>query len=104
MMYTSSSDSFNLVKNILLKSIPFDITIKKHKEEDIILVINSEYTLVFLNELASSFLCLCNGTNNIEYIINKLFTLYDVEYKKITDDIIFLVRDLQDKRIIYVEP
>ena len=104
MMYKSSSDSYNIVKNIILNSTPFDITIKKHREENILIVINSEYTLVFLNELASKFLCLCNGKSNIENIINTLFSVYDVEYEKITEDIIALVRDLQDRRIIYLEP
>ena len=102
-MYPESEYSFELVKNILLDTFPVDISLKKHRENDAILALNSEYALVFMNELAAEFLERCTGKKNLSTIISELYSIYDVEEYILADDIVKLVRELQLKRIIRIE-
>lgn len=102
-MYIDSSESFEIVKNILLESIPIDTSIKKIKEDKLFVLITEEYKLAFLNDVSASFLSLCNGINKVKNIIDTLLNIYEVDYNTLTNDIIILIRDLQNKRIIHIE-
>ena len=102
-MYPGSKESFELVKEILLKSIPFDISVKKQQQDNVLIVMTSEMALVFLNDVALNFLSLCNGKKTVNDIISSLLEIYDTDFQTLSDDIVMLIRDLQTKRIIYVE-
>ena len=102
-MYLDSPESFELVKSILMRSIPHDITLKKSDESSVLLVMNDEYTLSFLNETASKFLDLCNGEKNVSEILHEMQLEYDVDMNTLTLDIMQLIRNLQKNRILYME-
>ena len=102
-MYLDSPESFELVKSILMQSIPHDITLKKSIESGVLLVMNDEYTLSFLNETASKFLDLCNGEKNVSEILYEMQLEYDVDMNTLILDIMQLIRNLQKNRILYME-
>lgn len=82
---------------------PYDITLKKRKEGDILIVITKDTTLYFLNNMASYFVMLCNGINTVEDIVLKIYNEYDVQYEKLEYEIIDLIENLQKKRIIHIK-
>ena len=102
-MYLDSPESFELVKSILMRSIPHDISLKKSHEGSVVLVMNDEYTLSFLNETASIFLSLCNGQKNVSEILHEMHQEYDVDINTLEQDIIQLIQNLQKNRILYME-
>ena len=102
-MYFDSPESFELVKSILLRSVPYDITLKKSYESGVLLVMNDEYTLSFLNETAAKFLDLCNGKKNVSEVLHEMQLEYDVDISTLTNDVIQLIPNLQKNRILYVE-
>lgn len=97
------NDSFFIVKDIVLKCIPHNICIKQRTEGDTLVVTTKDLSLYFLNDILKDFIELCDGTNTIENIINILHKYYLVEYDELEVDIIDIIRDLQKKRIIYLE-
>lgn len=97
------SESFDLVKNILLSSVPYDISVKKHQEDNILLVISKNYNLVFLNEISASFLNLCDGKRKTADIIEHMMNIYDIDKSTLCSDIVILIRELQNKRVVTIE-
>lgn len=102
-MYIDSPESFELVKSILMRSIPHDITLKKSQEDNVLLVMNDEFTLSFLNETASKFLELCDGKKNFEEILHMMQIEYEIDLATLTQDIMDLVQNLQKNRILHIE-
>lgn len=102
-MYRESEESFNLVKDIVRRAVPKDISIKKRKEGGVALVIGENQHLYFLNEIASEFLFRCEGTKTTDEICQNIINLYDVDTDILLDDMIVLIRDLQKKRIIRID-
>lgn len=97
------NDSFFIVKNIALKCIPYNICIKQRIEGDTLVVTTKDLSLYFLNNILKDFIELCDGKKTIQNIIDILHKYYDVEYEVLELDIINSIRDLQKKRIIYLE-
>lgn len=102
-MYKDSF-SYSIVKNILLKSFPYKNVIKYRSESDILLVMNKEYSLFYFNSVAKDFFELCDGNTNVKQIIDVLSNKYNIEKNILEDDIIDLIKDLQLKRLIYINP
>lgn len=102
-MYRDSF-SYNIVKNLLLKSCPYKNAIKYRSENDILLVMNKDYSLFYFNSVAKDFFELCNGSTNVKMIVNILSDKYNVEKNILEDDIMDLIKELQLKRLIYINP
>ena len=98
-----NTESYEIVKSVLLEAVPRANVLKSREEGDVLLVINHKYSLYFLNRVAKSMLMLCNGERTIKDIIHLLHNRYDVDEQTLTNDIIDAVRDLQIKRIIHVD-
>ncbi len=102
-MFPENEESFNLVKSILLDTIPKDISLRKHKEDNVLLVTNKNQTLFFFNDTAALFLSYCNGKLTVKEIIDKMSDILEVQNNILTDDIVELIRILQKDRIVYIK-
>ena len=97
--------SYTIIKNILLKSHPQRCAHKFRKEEnDIILVMAENQTLHFLNDIAGKFFLLCDGHNSVNTIIDTILNEYDVDRSVLEDDIVELIKSMQYKRIVTINP
>ena len=96
-------ESYSIVKNILLESVPKIEALKFRTEGEILIVVSREKKLFFLNEVAKDFLLLCNGQRTLAKIIDACIEIYDVEKDQLTNDLIDTIQDLQYKRILRVE-
>ena len=97
------SESYAVVKEILLESVPHVEAVKTREEGDILIVIGSDKRLLFFNEVAKDFLLLCDGQRRFQEIVDALGEIYDVEKNQLTDDLIDTIQDLQYKRILRME-
>ena len=97
------SESYSVVKKILLESVPHVEALKTREEGEILVVVNREKKLFLLNEVAKDFLLLCDGRRQLKEIIDELGEIYDVEKNLLTDDLIDTIQDLQYKRILRME-
>ncbi len=97
------SESYSVVKKILLGSVPHVEALKTREEDEILVVVNRQKKLFLLNEVAKDFLLLCNGQRRLQEIVNELDEIYDVEKNQLTDDLIDTIQDLQYKRILHME-
>ena len=96
------SESYSVVKKILLESVPHIEALKTREEGEILIVVNHQKKLFLLNEVAKDFLLLCNG-RRLNEIIDELGEIYDVDKNQLTDDLIETIQDLQYKRILRME-
>ena len=96
------SESYSVVKKILLEAVPYIEALKWRTEGEILIVVSSDKKLFFLNEVAKDFLLLCDG-RRLKEIIDELGEIYDVEKNLLTDDLIETIQDLQYKRILRME-
>ena len=97
-----NSESYSVVKKILLESVPHVEALKTRVEGEILIVVNRQKKFFLLSEVAKDFLLLCNG-RRLKEIINELGEIYDVEKNLLTDDLIDTIQDLQYKRILRME-
>lgn len=97
------SESYQIVKKILLDSIPHVDVLKLRVEGDNLIAVNCQKNFFVFNEVAKDFLQLCDGKRQFSKVINLLSEVYDVEKSVLTDDLMDLVRDLQYKRILNME-
>lgn len=97
------SESYSVVKKILLESVPHVEAVKTREEGDILIVVGSDKRLLFFNEVAKDFLLLCNGQRRFQEIVDALGEIYDIEKNQLTDDLIDTIQDLQYKRILRME-
>lgn len=102
MMYRES-ESYSVVKRILLESVPHIEVLKTREEGEILVVVNRQKKLFLLNEVAKDFLFLCDGQRRLKEIIDELGEIYDVEKNQLTDDLVDTIQDLQYKRILRME-
>lgn len=96
------SESYAVVKGILLESVPHVEAVKTREEGDILIVVGNDKRLLFFNEVAKDFLQRCDG-RRLKEIINELGEIYDVEKNQLIDDLIDTIQDLQYKRILRME-
>jgi len=96
------SESYLIVKKILLESVPHTKILKLREEGEILIVINLRTETFFLNEVAKDFLLLCDGQRRLSEIIDELCEIYEVDKNILTEDLIEIIRDLQYKRILYM--
>lgn len=97
------SESYSVVKKILLESVPHVEALKTREEGEILVVVNRHKKLFLLNEVAKDFLFLCDGRQLLSEIIDELGEIYDVDKNLLTDDLIDTIQDLQYKRILRME-
>ena len=97
------SESYSVVKEILLESVPSVEVLKIREEGDILVAVNRQKKLFLLNEVAKDFFLLCDGQRRLKEIIDTLGEIYDAEKIQLTDDIIDTIQDLQYKRLLRVE-
>lgn len=97
------SESYAVVKGILLESVPHVEAVKTREEGDILIVVGNDKRLLFFNEVAKDFLLLCNGQRRLQEIVDGLGEIYDVEKNQLIDDLIDTIQDLQYKRILRME-
>ena len=97
------SESYSVVKEILLESVPSVEVLKIREEGDILVAVNRQKKLFLLNEVAKDFFLLCDGQRRLKEIIDALGEIYDAEKIQLTDDIIDTIQDLQYKRLLRVE-
>ena len=97
------SESYSVVKKILLEAVPHVEALKTREEGEILVVVNREKKLFLLNEVAKDFLQRCDGRRQLKEIIDELGEIYDVDKNLLTDDLIETIQDLQYKRILRME-
>lgn len=99
-----NNESYLVVKEFLINSVPHTKFIKTREENRIMAIMNHAQRLYFLNGTAMDFVKLCDGTRTLANIIEILHEQYEVEKETLTADIINLIRDMQHKRILYINP
>jgi len=80
-----------------------DISLKKRKEGNVVIVYGKNLEICYLNKVAGELLMMAKDNISIEEISNKLIAKYDVDEYTLHTDIIEIIRDLQWKRIIRLE-
>ena len=98
-----NSESYFVVKKLLLDSVPHVEILKSRVEGENLIIVNSFKKIFVLNEVAKDFLQLCDGKRQLIEIINELVEIYEVEKNLLVDDLIDIIRDLQYKRILRME-
>ncbi|MDR1871857.1 MAG: PqqD family protein [Deltaproteobacteria bacterium] len=84
----------------LLSLKPYSIALKTRNEGDFLVTMSIDLEIRYLNQVAKEFYNLSNGFLTIKNIIDILYKEYEVDYNKLSQDILFLVRDLQWSKII----
>lgn len=97
-------ENYNMLKKMLVSSRPQNIAIKYRMEDGVLLAINNNFSLFFLNSVAGEFLMLCNGKNTFGEICSQFVNDYDVNENIIVDDLMTVIRDLQKKSLLYIDP
>lgn len=82
---------------------PVDISIKKRRDGNIMIIYGKQLEISYLNKTGSYILELSNGRNTVAEIANKLLEVYDVDALELQSDITDLIRELQWKRLIRLE-
>jgi len=59
---------------------------------------------IYINQSEALFLKLCDGTRNIENIINIFFEVYEVEKEILYNDLMFLIEKYKDVNILMLLP
>lgn len=94
------TESYEIVKSTLINMVPHVNILKAREEDNVLLVINNEYALFFLNDVGKDFLRLCDGKRTLKDILLVLYNEYDVAEDTLTDDIFDIIQTLQKKRIL----
>ena len=98
-----NSESYSVVKKILMESVPHTKILKLREEGETLIVVTLNMETFFLNEVAKDFIKLCDGKRRLIEIIENLGEIYDVEKNILTDDLMEITRDYQYKRILHME-
>lgn len=98
------SESYQKIVMLLSKARPRNIVLKCKIEDNIMLVVNEEFSLFFLNETAKEFLLRCDGLTSFKEITRQLLGIYEVEEECLVNDLVDVIQDLQKKRLIYIDP
>lgn len=97
-------ESFDMVKNILMDYVPHSDILKSREEDNVLLVINKNHALYFLNEVAKDFLNLCDGNRTLRDIVAAMLKEYDVEDDVLINDLMDIIQELQIKRCVHFLP
>lgn len=89
-----------LVYDSLKNMIPKILAIKQRENNEFLIVESADLQIFHLNETAKDFIELCDEQRNIDEIVDKLSTIYEVDIELLKNDIIDLIRDLQWKKIL----
>lgn len=89
-----------IIYNALKKLYPLASCKKIRREGDIIITLNDDLEINYLNETSAFFLENSIGKNTIESIVQSMLTIYDVDRAILENDIVSLLRDLQWKKLI----
>lgn len=79
---------------------PIANAVKARKDGEFLVLANDRFEFQFLNSIAMEVYYMCDGQNNIEAIVSRLYDQYDVGIKQLEEDVIELMRDLLSKRLI----
>lgn len=90
----------NYVYEEIKELCPISTAVKARNDGEYLIIVNDEFEFQFLNIVASDIYCMCDGTNTIESIIEKMYRVYDVNKDELIGDICNLMRDLQWKKLI----
>ena len=80
-----------------------DISLKKRWEKDIMVLYGKELDICYLNKIGGEIISLGNGKNTASDIADMLLQTYDVDENELREDIIWLIRELQWKRLVRLE-
>lgn len=83
--------------------IPIHNSRKVRLDGDFAIILTPSLQVVYLNEVAKSFLNLVNGERSIADIIQALMSSYDVDIELLKKDVVELVRNLQWEQVIQVK-
>lgn len=87
----------------LSDKIPKAKYIKKRNDSAFVIVCSAYMDICYLNSMAGYILDLCDGKNTIQDIVNVIVKEYQVEMPELQKDIVEIIRDLQWKKIIFLE-
>lgn len=80
-----------------------DISLKKRWEKDIMVLYGKELDICYLNKIGGEIISLSNCKNTVSDIADMLLQTYDVDENELREDIIWLIRELQWKRLVRLE-
>lgn len=73
---------------------------KLRYEGDVVVIMNEELQIIYLNETAGFFLDCVTGKRNIKDIVQIMANEYEVAEDVLKNDILLLLRDLQWNKLI----
>ena len=74
---------------------------KARQEGDILLAINQNLEIIYLNETAAVFLSFCDGETKLSSVVGKMLKEFNVDEQTLKKDLEILIRDLQWKNILF---
>ena len=92
-----------VVYDELHKYIVHPVYKKKRREDKFTLVSSCDFKLFYLNEAASDFLNIAEERIILSDVIAELGKIYHTEKKELIETALYLIRDLQWKKIIILK-
>ena len=83
--------------------VPVAAYVKKRMNDDILIICAETLSMYYLNSTAAFFINSADGKSTVADIKEKFLQKYDVDEKVLEEDFIEMIRDLQWKKILYLE-
>ena len=83
--------------------VPVVAYVKKRMNDDILIICAETLSMYYLNATAAFFINSADGKFTVGDIKEKFLQKYDVDEKILEEDLVDMIRDLQWKKILFLE-
>lgn len=92
-----------MIYEIIKNKIVYTMVLKARENLGMLIAMNRNSEIYYLNETAKDILLASNGRRSVEEIVNIILEDYEVEKEVLQNDMVSVLRDLQWKNLIYME-
>lgn len=92
-----------MIYEIIKNKVVFPTILKTRENLGMLVAMNENSEIYYLNETAKDILLASNGKHSVEEIVDIIMQSYDVEKEILQSDIVSILRDLQWKNLVYME-
>lgn len=92
-----------MVYSWIKNKIPHYTCVKKRMNDDILIICASDLMIYYLNSTVAFFINAIDGEKSVDEIKRIFLSKYDIAEAELERDLVELVRDLQWKKILFLE-
>lgn len=92
-----------MIYEIIKNKVVFPTILKTRENLGMLVAMNENSEIYYLNETAKDILLASNGKHSVEEIVDIIMQSYDVEKEILQSDFVSILRDLQWKNLVYME-